>query len=199
MAEPAAVSSIAIRHRQLADALAIPTTLAHASMVEGIAGLADGDSQRAIGAFAESLRLTEGVSANAEGVVLQATALALVTATGADAVTHLRRVLTRPYQLRFWQSVWNAIEVAASQLIRGGLLEAGAVLLGHTDANCSVDAFVRTIHDDGLNAIRSQPDSARWFALGAQMDRDRLVAHALDRLAELALPPRYGAPLTTMI
>ena len=177
---------MAIRHRKLANSLAIPTTLAHAAMVEGISGLAAGDSQRAIDAFAESLRLSEGVSANAEGVVLQATALALVTANGADAVTHLRRVLTRLYELRFWRSVWNAIEVAASQLIRGGLVEAGAVLLGHTEANCAVDAFVRTMHDDGLNAIRSQPDSARWLALGAQMDRDRLVAHALGRLAELA-------------
>ena len=186
VAEPDAVSSIAIRHRDLANALAIPTTLVHASMVEGIAGLAAGDSQRAIDAFTESLRLSEGVSANAEGVVLQATALALVTATGADAVTHLRRVLTRLYQLRFWRSVWNAIEVAASQLIHGGLVEAGAVLLGHTEANCAVDAFVRTMHDDGLNAVRFHPDSARWLALGARMDRDQLVAHALGNLAELA-------------
>ena len=185
VAEPDAVSSIAIRHRDLANTLAIPTTLVHASMVEGIAGLAAGDSQRAIDAFTESLRLTEGVSANAEGVVLQATALALVTATGADALTHLRWVLTRLYELRFWRSVWNAIEVAASQLIRGGLVEAGAVLLGHTEANCAVDAFVRAMHDDGLSAIRAQPDAARWLALGAHMDRDRLVAYALDQLAEL--------------
>jgi hypothetical protein len=111
----------------------------------------------------------------------------LAAVTNSDAANPtLQDALTRLLSVRSWALVWVGMEALALYWARTGRDEAAAVLLGHLEAMDIHYAYFVEQRAQAVTALQAQRDAQQHFARGAALDRDRLVAYALEQLGDAA-------------
>jgi hypothetical protein len=101
-----------------------------------------------------------------------------------DANPSFHDALTRLLATRTWALVWVVMEALALYWARVGRDEPAAVLLGHLEANHIRYAQFVEQRRDAVAALRDRSDAEDHLARGAALERDQLVAYALDQLAD---------------
>jgi hypothetical protein len=113
-----------------------------------------------------------------------------VTLHRPDAWEICRDAIVRLYDLRYWQVVWLVLETVAGSFATADRLDEAAVLYGHLEAHRPTWGLpaVRRARQRGLDRVRQLAECDLLMAGGADMDRDELVAYALDGLGQPAPP-----------
>jgi hypothetical protein len=116
--------------------------------------------------------------------------MAAVALHRSDAAEICCDAITRLYDLREGHVMWLVIGTTAAFFSTGGRLDEAAVLYGHLDAHHPPWGLpgVRRARQRGLDRVRQLEDAEMLMAQGADMDRDRLVAYALERLGDAGVP-----------
>ena len=120
---------------------------------------------------------------NLYGVVEATTAMRVESSRlGVESLTEFR-------ERRNWLGIWALLNVLAEWLAFVGDAEGAATIYGHLEAHHHLPwdtPVVRQRRSVGLAAVRGEAEVEQWMARGAGMDRDDVVAYAIDRLAERA-------------
>jgi hypothetical protein len=149
------------------------------------------DPERAFAAAREGVGLARTVRDRfAECNSLSVLAMAAVALRHPDAGEICRDAIGRLYDLRYWQVLWLVIETVAGFFAGTGHLQEAALLYGHLEAHRPPWGLpaVRRARQRGLDRVRQLPEFESRMAQGADMDRDELVAYALERLEPAAVP-----------
>ena len=178
--------------RSLADRVGAPSLLARSSYHVGQQHLNDAgnpDASAARAAYAEGLALAQRVGdlfmaqMNLYGVVEATTAMRVESSRlGVETLTEFR-------ERRNWLGIWALLNVLAEWLAFVGDAEGAATIYGHLEAHHHLPwdtPVVRQRRSAGLAAVRGEAEVEQWMAQGVGMDRDDVVAYAIDRLAERA-------------
>jgi predicted ATPase len=155
------------------------------------------DLQGALAAFQGGVEVarrtgsTTMAGANLQGVANCSVRLSLDT--GADAC---REAIAHCYEARHWTLVWVTARTAIAQLLTSGNPEPATVIYGYLAAHQTLVAAsgsdvvdqqlgleVRLSSAEGIERFLASPDSDRWRAQGAAMDRHQVVRYALEHLA----------------
>ena len=103
----------------------------------------------------------------------------VTNAAGADAA--LRDSLSNLYALRDWHT-WLIVEATALHWAATGRVEPAAVLLGHLErVDIRHGAFSRR-REQALETVQVLPNAESLMQRGARLDRDQVIAYALDEL-----------------
>jgi hypothetical protein len=149
------------------------------------------DPERAFAAAREGVALARTVRDRfAECNSFSMLAMAAVALRHPDAGQICRDAIGRLYDLRYWQVLWLVIETVAGFFAGTGHLQEAALLYGHLEAHRPPWGLpaVRRARQRGLDRVRQLPEFESRMAQGADMDRDELVAYALERLEPAAEP-----------
>ena len=119
-----------------------------------------------------------------EGLTLVSLGVLAAMTDSDDTDPSLHDALTRLLATRNWVLVWIVMEALALYWARVGRDEPAAVLLGHLEANNIRYAHFVEQRRDAVAALRARSDAEDRLAHGAALERDQLVAYALDQLAD---------------
>jgi predicted ATPase/class 3 adenylate cyclase len=192
--DPASMPGLVDSLAEQAGQIGAPSILSETARYQALSAL-----------YAEHPRDPERVFAAAqEGVVLAQSvrdllnecgnlyllAMAAVALDRPDAGAICRDALSRTYDLRFWPFLWLELETVAGYFAEGRSFDAAAVLYGHLEAHHPPWGMpaARRARQRGLDRARQLADFESLMAQGADMDRDEVVAYALERLEETAAP-----------
>jgi predicted ATPase/class 3 adenylate cyclase len=170
-----------------AEQTGAPSILAWAAYYEGRVKLwvrQPRDSDGAIASYRRGLewaRVAGDVShanVNLNGIVF-----ATMELRGPEVCDVLQETISRFYDTRDWLKTGIALVALSSWLETVGNTEAATIILGHLDTHRTP---WRNIDDrlTSLRGSRDHPDADMLIARGAAMDRDHLVAFALEQLTQ---------------
>jgi hypothetical protein len=188
----ASVPELVKRLSDRADQIGAPTYLGHTAYFRALSALYAEDPRdpaRAFIAAHEGVVLARAArDPFGECISMSVLAFAAVALHQLSAAEICRDAITRAYDIRHWQVVWLVIETTAGYFATAGRLAQAAVLYGHLEAHhppWGVPA-VRRARQRGLDQVCQLAECDLLMAQGADMDRDELVAYALERLHQAA-------------
>jgi hypothetical protein len=88
----------------------------------------------------------------------------------------------RLHRIRAWPQLWTAIESLAAYWADSGETESAAVLLGHLDAHDHRSNLLTRRRAKTQQTLANQTGIDKWLRAGSNLDRDHLVAYALQQL-----------------
>jgi hypothetical protein len=180
-ADPDSIGTYAAHEHDYALTSGSRLRLASASAGLGFAALVAGSGDEAMRLFRESLGLA-GTIPSVRGEALLGIASTAATLDPARAASAFHEAITDLYATRWWMYVWIATETLAIHWVSTGELEAGAVLLGHLQANNRSHASLVATRHEADEIVARQPKMRAAIERGAAMSRDDVVGYALERL-----------------
>jgi len=178
------------RLEAMGDHLGDPMSLARIATIRGNAKVRADPPQyeSAMDDYREAIRLGAGGAGSSH--LLGYCNLADVQAvTGhPEAAGTVRQAVARTFDARFWFGVDMALGACALHLVENDP-EAAAMISGHVSQRPKSIAGLHSVVGDRTRAaVAEMANGETWMANGAQTDRHRIVAYALERLSE-ATPP----------
>jgi predicted ATPase/DNA-binding CsgD family transcriptional regulator len=96
---------------------------------------------------------------------------------------HLRRAISRLAELRYWATMWMAIDRALEHVVAAGDLRTAALVYGHLRARQPATPAVEARRDELVVDARTAEQFTTWAEHGASLGTHEFVATLLDLLA----------------
>jgi DNA-binding CsgD family transcriptional regulator len=185
------------RARRLGAPLANPALDIHITVVTGMLERAAGHYVAALVHFRRATELAaETGNLYLEGLATLSIGFMAPRMDAVDAAKALHDALTRLYASRNWLNLWAVMEALALHWARTGHDERAAVLIGYLENGDIRHAVFVDRRQKAFAALRQSVDAEAWLAVGAGLDRDQVVAYALNELDDLPVENVAAANLT---
>ena len=175
------------RLRNLTENLGVPRLLAHCRFMQGLNSLYldPPDYQAALALYRNGIDLARASSAVvAEGLNLAGAAQAMNALDLPDTDAACTDTLRFLHTHRLWSHVWVFMVTIASRLASTERIHPASVLLGNLEAHHPplTAQFTQRQRSQALEQVRKHQQAQEWMAEGAGLDRDQVVAYALQQL-----------------
>jgi hypothetical protein len=143
----------------------------------------DGRLDAALGHLGRALVIAEGAGNRLLAGLARLSAAITASMSGAPSADQaLRDALNHLYSIRDWH-LWLIVEAIALHFIAADRLEPAAVLLGHLETRDLRHGAFGGRREEALRQLADVPDADAWLANGATLDREQIMAFAIEELS----------------